>query len=209
MLLLERPCTKCSFLPFSIDNKALSNTYSRGTILLTVGMISFTGASLLWALQPMYFSYWKMAFPSLLLSVIGADLLYMVANLFVVHSAPESLQSTAGGVFNTVIQLSTSLALGANSALASGVTGDDHSKEGLLRGYRACYWFAVAATALGVVLAALMKIGVEADLPTVTDEEQASTTSSSTPTVNDYNDKRPSAISDSSTSSGDLNSEKV
>lgn len=38
---------------------------SPGNILLIVGMISFTGSSLLFALQGPYITYWAMSFPSL------------------------------------------------------------------------------------------------------------------------------------------------
>jgi len=105
-----------------------------------------------------------MAFPSFCLSVVGADLSYMVANLFVVHAVPDRLQSTAGGVFNTVSNLGGVLGLGASAAIVESILdkgprlGEDHDHF-QVRAWQGAYWFGTAATALGMGLTLFVHIG--------------------------------------------------
>lgn len=144
-------------------------------------MLAFTGSGLLWALQPMYLEYWKMSLWSLLLSVVGVDLVYMVANLFVAQTAKPEMQSTASGILNTVIQLGTCVGLGASSAIAESFSKHDQSKEGLVVGYRAAYWFAIIATSIGVVFSLFLKIGRQGHVK----DSGASTSGESTHSIDD------------------------
>ncbi|KAF3124440.1 hypothetical protein TWF703_000429 [Orbilia oligospora] len=135
-----------------------------GKLLLIVGMVSFTGSTLLFALQPADVSYWAMAFPSLCLSVIGADLVYMVSNLFVSESVPNNLKSTAGAVFNTVIALANTIGLGAGAAVANSVANrgpraGESAEDFTVRTYQSAFWFATAATAIATILCLFVKVG--------------------------------------------------
>ncbi|KAK6525591.1 hypothetical protein TWF281_010647 [Arthrobotrys megalospora] len=135
-----------------------------GKLLLIVGMVSFTGSTLLFALQPANVSYWAMAFPSLCLSVIGADLVYMVSNLFVSESVPNNLKSTAGAVFNTVIALANTIGLGAGAAVANSVANrgahaGESAEEFMVRTYQSAFWFATGAAAIGTILCLFVKVG--------------------------------------------------
>ena len=132
-----------------------------GKMLLTVGLLGFTGSALLFALQPVHMIYWAMSFPSLICSVIGADLCYMVANLFVMQSVPDQLKSTAGGVFNTVIVLGSTIGLGAGAAISDSVKRNmgEGDREFLARGIRAADWFAVGATIVAAGLSLFLSIG--------------------------------------------------
>ncbi|KAK6343264.1 hypothetical protein TWF730_010860 [Orbilia blumenaviensis] len=135
-----------------------------GKLLLIVGMIAFTGSTLLFALQPANVSYWAMAFPSLCLSVVGADLVYMVSNLFVSESVPNNLKSTAGAVFNTVIALANTIGLGAGAAVANSVANRGaHTGESdeafMVRTFQSAFWFGTAASAIGTILCLFVKVG--------------------------------------------------
>ncbi|KAF3942233.1 hypothetical protein ABW19_dt0201145 [Dactylella cylindrospora] len=135
-----------------------------GKVLLIIGMAAFTGSSLLFALQGVNTIYWAMSFPSLCLSVIGADLVYMVSNLYVTESVPNNLKSTAGAVFNTVIALANTIGLGAGAAVANSVSNkgphpDESHEQFLVRTYQSAYWFATGATALGTILCLFVKVG--------------------------------------------------
>ncbi|KAF3917334.1 hypothetical protein ABW21_db0200622 [Orbilia brochopaga] len=135
-----------------------------GTLLLLIGMVSFTTSALLFALQPAQISYWPMAFPSMCLSVIGADLVYMVANLFVTESVPNNLKSTAGAVFNTVIALANTIGLGAGAAVANSVANKgprvgENAEDFLVRTYQSAFWLATGATAIGTFVCFFVKIG--------------------------------------------------
>jgi hypothetical protein len=48
---------------------------------MIVGCVSYTGSFILLALLDMNISYWAMILPSLILTVIGADLHFNVANV--------------------------------------------------------------------------------------------------------------------------------
>ena len=50
--------------------------------------------------------YWAFAFPGIALNAVGADVLFTIANLVIAASFPEKTQALAGGVFNTVAQVS-------------------------------------------------------------------------------------------------------
>ncbi|EPS45611.1 hypothetical protein H072_408 [Dactylellina haptotyla CBS 200.50] len=135
-----------------------------GKLLLVVGMAAFTVSTLLFALQPTHITYWAMSFPSLCLSVVGADLTYMVSNLFVNESVPNNLKSTAGAVFNTVITLATTIGLGAGAAVANSVANKGaHEGESyedfLVRTYQSAFWFATGATIVGTFLCFFVKVG--------------------------------------------------
>lgn len=136
---------------------------------MVVGMFAFLSGSLLWALQPINITYWAMAFPAMILSVVGADLVYMVVNLFVVESVGKADQSMVGGVLNTCIQIGSSLGLAFTAAISMSVEtqqpgydklkGTDEEWKVIVPAYRAVFWFSVGATALGVVLACFAKVG--------------------------------------------------
>ncbi|KAJ6257080.1 hypothetical protein Dda_7965 [Drechslerella dactyloides] len=135
-----------------------------GTVLLIIGSASFTVSTLLFALQPANVTYWAMAFPSLCLSVVGADLVYMVTNVFVAESVPNKLKSTASAVFNTVIALASTIGLGAGTAVANSIAnkGPGHgesSEDFLLRTYQAAFWLATGATGVGTIVCFFTKIG--------------------------------------------------
>ncbi|KAK9462346.1 major facilitator superfamily domain-containing protein [Lipomyces oligophaga] len=125
-----------------------------GRILMIVGNVAFVVSALLWALQPMHLIYWAMSFPAIVLSVVGADLSFNVANLHTLSSVPPESQSTAAGVFNTVMQLSASTV--AQTALEkSPHTGRQQTYDS----YKAAFWFGVGISACGAVASLFLKVG--------------------------------------------------
>ncbi|EHL03841.1 putative Drug resistance protein [Glarea lozoyensis 74030] len=82
-----------------------------------IGAMSYFGAMLLFATmrygeQSEKERYWSRLFPALVLSVIGADLQFNVANMYVLSSLPSHQQSLAGGIFNTITKVGTAVGLG-------------------------------------------------------------------------------------------------
>ncbi|KAK9472353.1 major facilitator superfamily domain-containing protein [Dipodascopsis tothii] len=135
-----------------------------GRILLLVGMFSFLGSALLWALVPLHLTYWAMCFPALILCVIGADLAYNVGNLFVLSTVPPELKSTAAGIFITLSQLAQSLGLAAATSIVASIIGvnqDGLAPARLLEGFRGAYWFAVGVSGVGVILAFFVRVGTQ------------------------------------------------
>jgi len=129
-------------------------------LLMAIGALGFTSSMALFSAfdDTVTYSYWKFMFPALILSVVGADFEFTVTNMYVMSNLPPEQQSIAGGLFNTVTKLSTSIGLGistaAYSALNNGST--DISKE--LRPYRATWWVALGMAGLSLVFLPFLTI---------------------------------------------------
>jgi len=135
--------------------------------LLVFSSVAMTSLSpMLMALVNQHWLYWYMAFPAVLLTPICADTLFTVSNLAITSVFPSRTQGLAGGVFNTLAQIGTSVGLAVTAIIASSVTAgsssqDKVSPEALMKGYRATFWtcFAAMVTMLGVSGWGLRRIG--------------------------------------------------
>ncbi|CAG8983190.1 hypothetical protein HYALB_00004017 [Hymenoscyphus albidus] len=87
-----------------------------GRIIMAIGGIAYlTGAILLIFIRPET-SYWKFLFPAMVITVIGADFQFIVANLYVAKQMP-SQSSLGAGVIQTAYRLSVSVGLGITTAI--------------------------------------------------------------------------------------------
>ncbi|KXS96015.1 hypothetical protein AC578_3901 [Pseudocercospora eumusae] len=119
---------------------------------------------LLYAMNRIHDSYWAFTFPGLLLMVVGADLEFNVANMYVMSSMPPSQQSTAGGIFQTVTKLCMTIGLGMATAVFNAV----ESKPSLAsywdeqtQPYAATFWASFGACALSICLVPFLTIGTQ------------------------------------------------
>lgn len=96
--------------------------------------------------------------------MIGVDLMYNVCILFISSSVPHHQQSLAGGIFNTVQQISVSFGLAIASAVAatmSASSGFEHdSVERFMVGFRGAFWTFTALGVVSVVLSLFAKVGI-------------------------------------------------
>ena len=138
-----------------------------GRLLLAVATGSLVGSCIIFALLNENLSYWHMLFPGLCLIVLGVDITYNVCILFITSSVPGTHQSLAGGIFNTVQQMSISFGLAIASAAASGASssyershpGATH-EELFMKSFRAAFWACCAFGVVGLVGSVFTKIGV-------------------------------------------------
>ena len=91
-------------------------------------------------------SYWSSAFLANTFNPVGADSLFVVANLMITSVFPAKTQALAGGVFNTISQIGKSVGLALVAVIAASVTRNSgYEKKGsplaLLEGYNATFWF--------------------------------------------------------------------
>jgi MFS family permease len=89
-------------------------------------------------------SYWQGIFQAMVLNPLGADLIYTIANLVMTASFPTSTQAMAGGVFNMIAQIGKSVGIATSAVIARQVTaqaGELGTKEALLLGYKAGWWY--------------------------------------------------------------------
>ncbi|KII86695.1 hypothetical protein PLICRDRAFT_55610 [Plicaturopsis crispa FD-325 SS-3] len=145
--------------------------------LMCTGTLLTGCAPLLFAVIKPNAPYWSFGFPSAILSVFGADFVYATGTIFIAKIVDPDEQSVAGGLFQTMTQLGTSLGLTITTIVFNrvvkretlaegqspvGVSGVDAPREAQLLGYRDAQWTAFAfgmfATLLGVVF--LRKVGI-------------------------------------------------
>lgn len=90
-------------------------------------------------------SYWQAVFQAMALNPLGADLMYTIAMLVVTDAFPQKTQALAGGVFNMLSQIGKSVGIATTAIIAQQVSSplmaSVDSKEALLRGYHAGWWY--------------------------------------------------------------------
>jgi predicted MFS family arabinose efflux permease len=162
------------------------------TYWLVVSAAAVTLASpLLMALMDPGWSYWAAAFPAVFLAPISTDVLYTVSNLVITREFPKKAQGLAGAVFNTLVQISTSVGIGLSSLVAAMVmqraaggksiqmiahdelaVGGGNATEWYtgveLEGYRGSFWtcfgfLAAAVVVAGVWLRDIVDVGKKED----------------------------------------------
>ncbi|KAJ3475218.1 hypothetical protein NLG97_g9538 [Lecanicillium saksenae] len=116
-------------------------------------------------------SYWQAVFPAMALNPMGADLIYVVANLVVTEAFPAKMQALAGGVFHMLSQIGKSVGIATTAVIAqqiSASTGGPDAKGSLLQGYRAGWWYNCAMGFASVLvsfwgLRKVRRLGVKRD----------------------------------------------
>ncbi|KAJ7218209.1 MFS general substrate transporter [Mycena rebaudengoi] len=124
--------------------------------LLASGTLASALAPLLFAVIDPRASYWAFGFPAACLSVVGMDFVFAAGTLFIAGVSSPDEQSVAGGVFQTMTQLGTSIGVTVSTIVFNRLkqhtlqTGPD-----TLIAYRGAMWsacvFGIAATVLGLV----------------------------------------------------------
>ncbi|KAH9832715.1 Major Facilitator Superfamily [Teratosphaeria destructans] len=133
-------------------------------LLMLIGAAAYTVGFLLAALNTHSSSYWAFLFPSFILLVIGADLEFNVANMYVMSSMPAHQQSIAGGIFQTAAKLCMTLGFGIATAIfnsAEPARGDSPYWDRETRPYSAVFWFACATSAASVALVPFLTLGTQ------------------------------------------------
>lgn len=132
-----------------------------GRFILIVAFVCYIAAGVLWSQADVDTLYWAMPFPALILIVIGADAAYNVCNLHALSTVDHTLQSTAGGVFNTFLQLSTAVGLAVASSVVAATQEDQENatKPQLVRAYRSAFYFAIGVSGVGLILSIFLKLG--------------------------------------------------
>ncbi|ODV64455.1 MFS general substrate transporter [Ascoidea rubescens DSM 1968] len=137
-----------------------------GTVLMLIATLGFIIGSIFWLTMDIDRSYWLGPFWSYIFCVIGADIAYNVVNIITLTSVPENLQSSAAGVFNTIIQISSTIGLAITTALVSaryeyyGTELQTMYPDRLFDGFKNAYWFALGCGILAFILSFFLKVGV-------------------------------------------------
>lgn len=137
-----------------------------GRILLAIGCLGFTGASIIWSTMSVGRNYFLGPFWAFALVVVGADLIYNVSNRVTLSSLDKKLQSRGAGTFNTIIQLSSAVSLGFNSTIITskyslyGTPQQNLYKQEFLDGIRYSYYFGIALSGTAFFITYFLNVGV-------------------------------------------------
>lgn len=158
--------TSVRFLPAPVvgivTNVAMGiavHKFKANWIIIATTLLSAV-APLLVAIMKPQDSYWEFAFPALALNVVGTDALFTVSNLVITSAFPDRTQALAGGVFNTIAQIGKSVGLALTAVIADNVSqkltnSHEDQSVAMLEGYRAAWWFCLAATLTALVISIL------------------------------------------------------
>lgn len=120
-------------------------------LLMIIGAVAYAISFALISAMPAGSSWWALTFPSLVLSVIGADFQFTVTNMYVMSSLPSEQQSIGGGILNTVTRVSSSIGLGMSTAVFTGLSSSvDGGLHAPFHAYQATFWVALAGAGLAL-----------------------------------------------------------
>jgi len=142
-------------------------------LLMYAGTVAYTGAFLLLAFNRQSSSYWAFSFPAFVLMVVGADLEFNVANMYVMSSLPPAQQSIAGGIFQTVTRLCMTIGFGVTTALFNAVQKNPQMAsfwDRETQPYTATFWFATACSVLSIALVPFLTLTTQGGKATKRDE---------------------------------------
>ena len=112
---------------------------------------------MLWAIIVPSAPYWQYAFPAAILAAFGPDFVFAVGTLYIAKISKPEEQSVAGGLFQALTNLGTSVGLAVTSGVQVTVTNRNQAtlgpKEALLEGYRKADWTAFGFGLFGTCLA--------------------------------------------------------
>lgn len=168
------------------------------TLLMAIGAVAYFAANLLLALMGRDSVYWAFMFPSLVLNVVGADFQFNVANvtspfssippvgpphaflstantckpqMYVMQSLPSHQQGLAGGIFNTVIRLSTTVGLGITTAVYSSVAITPQGLADPMLKFTRTWDASVAVAGAGILALPFIRLGTQGNTPREEDEQ--------------------------------------
>ncbi|KAF4974190.1 hypothetical protein FZEAL_8868 [Fusarium zealandicum] len=135
------------------------------TLIMAVGAFAYLGANLLLTFQTANTIYWAFIFPSLIMNVIGADFQFNVANMYVMQALPVQQQSLAGGIFNMLIRLGSTIAIGVSTAVYSSVQEAQAEGADPVVPYRMAFFVSVGLASLSCFFLPFMRIGTQGNTP--------------------------------------------
>ncbi|KAJ8067568.1 hypothetical protein OCU04_004908 [Sclerotinia nivalis] len=128
-----------------------------GTIVMGIGSAMYLAGAILLLFIKEDTSYWMFLFPALVITVIGADFQFIVANLYANKQMPT--QASLGvGIIQTAYRLSISIGLAITSAVFSTATSTKVSIKDPTILYRRVYICSVIFAAIGLSSVPFMRI---------------------------------------------------
>ncbi|TAQ85521.1 hypothetical protein B7494_g6177 [Chlorociboria aeruginascens] len=128
--------------------------------LVTISCLLSTAGPLIMSVINPNWSYWIAGFWALLLLPTAQDVIYTVSNVIITETMPPSQYGLAGGVFNTLSMLGTSIgiaimAITSESVIQSKSSSGAEESDILMAGYRAVFWANLGLSATMTIVAAV------------------------------------------------------
>ncbi|KAK4125915.1 MFS general substrate transporter [Parathielavia appendiculata] len=135
------------------------------TLVLALGSSTYVASNALMALMRPDSPYWAFIFPALILSVVGADFQFNVANMYVMQSLPSHQQALAGGIFNTLFWLGAAIALGATTAVFTSATGTPEAMADPMLPYARAFQVPIGLSAGSFLFLPFVRLGTQGHAP--------------------------------------------
>ncbi|TRM55696.1 major facilitator superfamily domain-containing protein [Schizophyllum amplum] len=160
------------FIAFFVARVSIVWLMSLGTLITSI-------AALLFAVIDPDATYWAFGFPAAITSVFGADFVFAGGTIFIAKISRPHEQSVSGGLYNTMIQLGTSIGIAVSTVVYDNVQEMSmdrgrSSREAELDAYHAAQWtafgFGILASLLAVAF--LRGVGIVGNKEVKTEEEK-------------------------------------
>lgn len=125
----------------------------RAPWLLAFGGFTTSAACWLYAVEPEDLTYWAMEFPACICNPFGADFTVGIGSILISNLVTSEEQSMAGGLFQTVLQISITLGICMSSLVQTEVyksTGD------IRRSVQMAYWMLAGLAWLAFILSPIL-----------------------------------------------------
>ncbi|KAK3819513.1 MAG: major facilitator superfamily domain-containing protein [Benniella sp.] len=129
--------------------------------LILVGFLLRCGTALMFSFVDQHTSYWRLAFPALIVHIFGAGFSMLPIQITAVRDADNKDQGLVGAIYNTGLQLGAPFGLAILNVISvstntrihgSGV----HSGPALMDGYRNAFYGVIALGLFGFLLTAIL-----------------------------------------------------
>jgi hypothetical protein len=131
------------------------------TFLIALGSASYVASNVLLAVMQPTSPYWAFIFPSLILSVVGADFQFNVANMYVMQSLPSHQQAMAGGIFNTIFRLGMAVSLGISTAVYTTAKGAPQALADPMWPYAKAFQTSIGMSAASFLFLPFVRLGTQ------------------------------------------------
>ncbi|CAO3564728.1 unnamed protein product [Mortierella alpina] len=125
--------------------------------LILLGFVLRCGTALLFAFVTEHISYFRLAFPALILHVIGVACTLLPVQLTAVREAANKDQGLVGAIYNTGLQLGAPFGIAVMNVIATATNGNSSGEARggpvLMKGYRNAFFGILAVGVLGFVVA--------------------------------------------------------
>ncbi|KAJ4389897.1 hypothetical protein N0V93_007369 [Gnomoniopsis smithogilvyi] len=131
------------------------------TLIMAAGSLSYLAANILLSFLKERSNYWAFMFPALVLNVVGADFQFNVANMYVMQSLPPKHQGLASGIMNTLVRLSSTLAMGISTAVYSSIDLSAKGQAEPMLKFTRTFQVSIALAACSVLFSPFIRVGTQ------------------------------------------------